>query len=184
MEQDNVQLAVGLVGAYVGNNPVSQGDLQGVLKATYETISNLGTPTAPAAPEYQPAVPVKKSVNPDFLVSLVDGRKYKSLKRHLSGHGLTPAQYRERYGLPADYPMVAPNYAKQRSELAKSMGLGQNRKQAAAPTAAPAKAAPAKAAAKATTPKKGAAPKAAPTKTDAAPAGGTPPAGSTGEEMI
>ena len=75
-----------------------------------------------------PAVPIKKSITPDFLISLEDGKRYKSLKRHLTGRGLTPEQYREKWGLARDYPMVAPNYAAKRSELARSMGLGQQRK--------------------------------------------------------
>ncbi|GLS21123.1 hypothetical protein GCM10007874_41400 [Labrys miyagiensis] len=76
-----------------------------------------------------PAVPIKKSITPDFLISLEDGKKYKSLKRHLSSsHGMTPEDYRAKWGLPADYPMAAPNYARQRSELAKTMGLGQGRR--------------------------------------------------------
>jgi len=88
-----------------------------------------------------PAVPVKKSITPDHLISLEDGKRYKSLRRHLSTRGLTPEQYREKWGLPRDYPMVAPNYSKQRSELAKSAGLGQMRRKAAE---APAQPAPAK----------------------------------------
>jgi predicted transcriptional regulator len=79
-----------------------------------------------------PAVPVKKSITPEALISLIDGKPYKSLKRHLTGKGLTPDQYREQYGLPRDYPMVAPAYAQKRSELARSMGLGQQRRKAAA----------------------------------------------------
>lgn len=82
-------------------------------------------PIAVPAVAAVPAVPIKKSITPDYLVSLEDGRRYKSLKRHLSGRGLTPEGYRAKYGLPADYPMVSPNYAKQRSELAKTMGLGR-----------------------------------------------------------
>ncbi|HZA91960.1 MAG TPA: MucR family transcriptional regulator, partial [Gemmatimonadales bacterium] len=82
--------------------------------------------------ELQPPVPIKKSITPDFLISLEDGKRYKSLKRHLTGRGLTPEQYREKWGLPRDYPMVAPNYAKQRSELARASGLGQVRRNRAA----------------------------------------------------
>jgi predicted transcriptional regulator len=84
---------------------------------------------APEAERPVPAVPIKKSISHDYIISLEDGRRYKSLKRHLSGRGLTPEQYREKWGLPVDYPMVAPSYAQQRSELAKSMGLGRKRQQ-------------------------------------------------------
>ena len=80
-------------------------------------------------------MPVKKSITPEAIISLIDGKPYKSLKRHLSGKGLTPEQYREQYGLPRDYPMVAPTYAQKRSELARSMGLGQNRQKVAAKNA-------------------------------------------------
>ena len=85
-------------------------------------------------------MPIKKTITPDHLISLEDGRRYKSLKRHLAGRGLTPAQYREKWGMPKDYPMVAPNYAKQRSDLAKALGLGQQRRRKeveAAPPPAP-----------------------------------------------
>jgi predicted transcriptional regulator len=82
---------------------------------------------APEAEKPVPAVAIKKSVTPDYIISLEDGRQYKSLKRHLSGRGLTPAEYRTKWGLPHDYPMVAPNYAAQRSEMAKAIGLGRKR---------------------------------------------------------
>lgn len=156
MDGKNVELTTALVAAYVGNNPVSREDFQGLITSTFATINGLGTPAEPPAPEFTPAHNPKKSVTPDYLVSLIDGRRYKSLKRHLSGHGLTPAQYRERYSLAADYPMVAPNYAKQRSELAKAMGLGQQRRaEAAAAAPAPAKKGSTKAAAPAKAPAKG-----------------------------
>ena len=80
-----------------------------------------------------PAVPIRRSITPDFLICLDDGKRFKSLRRHLSGHGMTPEQYREKWNLPSDYPMVAPNYAAQRSALAKQIGLGQMRRKAAVP---------------------------------------------------
>jgi predicted transcriptional regulator len=100
----------------------------------------LGAPKQAEPAKQQPAVPVKKSVTPDFLISLEDGKSYKSLKRHLTKLGITPAEYREKWGLPRDYPMVAANYAQRRSELAKSIGLGSMRKQAAEAPEAPAEA--------------------------------------------
>jgi predicted transcriptional regulator len=95
----------------------------------------VSNPVRQETPTFEPAVPVKKSITAEALISLIDGKKYKSLKRHLTGHGLTPAQYRERYGLPVDYPMVASAYAARRSELAKAAGLGQQRRKTAAKTA-------------------------------------------------
>jgi predicted transcriptional regulator len=101
-----------------------------------QRLTALSAPApAPEAAKPVPAVPIKKSVTPDYLISLEDGRRYKSLKRHLSGHGLTPAEYRRKWGLSNDYPMVAPNYAATRSALAKSMGLGRKRVDTAAQTA-------------------------------------------------
>lgn len=111
------------------------------LRSMHATLVDLSTPAA--APEvdppleYAPAVPVRSSVKPDYIVSLIDGKKLKTLKRHLSTHGLTPAEYRERYGLKADYPMVAPNYAAQRRETAKRIGLGRKAR-TADPVATPA----------------------------------------------
>jgi predicted transcriptional regulator len=91
-------------------------------------LRKLDEKKAPEPEKPTPLMPIKKTITPDHLVSLEDGRRYKSLKRHLSGRGLTPADYRDKWGLPKDYPMVAPNYAKQRSELAKALGLGQQRR--------------------------------------------------------
>ena len=93
---------------------------------TRTLCANLGKP--PAEPKAEPPVPVKQTIKPDYIISLEDGRRYKSLKRHLRGRGLTPEQYREKWDLRPDYPMVAPNYSKARSELAKALGLGQVRK--------------------------------------------------------
>jgi predicted transcriptional regulator len=123
-----IELAADIVSAFVSHNPVPAADLAGLIGSVHSALRNVGQP-APKEPEKPtPAISVRKSITPDFLISLEDGKPYKSLKRHLSGRGLTPAQYREKWGLPADYPMVAPSYAKVRSELAKTIGLGQKRK--------------------------------------------------------
>jgi predicted transcriptional regulator len=95
-------------------------------------LLGLTTPKQEEAEKPQPAVSIRKSITPDFLISLEDGKKYKTLKRHLAKLGLTPEEYRAKWGLPGDYPMVAPNYALRRSELARSSGLGQQRRKAAA----------------------------------------------------
>lgn len=132
-----VSLTADLVSAYVGNNSVQQSELPQLIASVHASLSGLGSPAAPA-PEERPTPPVaiKKSITPDYIVSLEDGRHYKSLKRHLAGRGLTPEQYRRKWGLAGDYPMVAPNYAKQRSELAKAAGLGRKREDAAPARAA------------------------------------------------
>lgn len=123
-----VELTAEVVSAYVSHNSVHKTDIQPLIASVYSSLSGLGQPAVAAAPERPaPRIPIKKSVTPDYIISLEDGRQYKSLKRHLSGRGLTPEQYREKWGLQPDYPMVAPNYARQRSELAKSMGLGRQR---------------------------------------------------------
>ena len=128
-QPDFVELTAEVVAAYVMHNPVQSGDLAELIASVHASLAGLGQPAAPPPAEKPvPAVPIKKSLSADFIISLEDGRRYKSLKRHLSGRGLTPERYRERWGLPSDYPMVAPNYAKQRSELAKSMGLGRQRR--------------------------------------------------------
>ncbi len=124
-----IELAADIVSAFVTNNSVTTADLPALISNVHTALRNLGSPAAKqeeAKPT--PAVPIKKSVTPDFLISLEDGKRYKSLRRHLTSRGLTPEQYREKWGLPRDYPMVAPNYAAKRSELARSMGLGQKRK--------------------------------------------------------
>jgi len=139
-----IDLAADIVSAYVSNNTVPAADLSGLIAEVHAALQRTSSGIAPEpAPEpLKPAVPVKKSVNPDFIVCLEDGRQFKSLKRHLrTSFDLTPDQYRAKWGLPADYPMVAPNYAAARSELAKQSGLGQVRKKAppAAPPPAPKK---------------------------------------------
>ena len=121
-----VSLTAGVVSAYLANNVVQKAELGPLIASVHQTLRGLGGNAAPVLPEKPtPMVAVKKSVTPDYIISLEDGRHYKSLKRHLNGRGLTPDAYREKWGLPSDYPMVAPNYAKQRSALAKSMGLGR-----------------------------------------------------------
>jgi predicted transcriptional regulator len=146
-----IELATELTIAWLNNPNVraQAEDVPAFLKTIHATIGELSsggdTASADAAPEYIPAVPVRSSVKPDYIVSLIDGRHLKSLKRHLTTHGLTPAEYRERYGLKPDYPMVAPNYSAQRREVAQRLGLG--RKGRAAQTAASAPAATPKAAA-------------------------------------
>ena len=121
-----MQVTTDLVAAYVSKNPISASDLPGLISSVYSAISGLSAPAPePEAGKPVPAVPIKKSVTPDYIVSLEDGRQYKSLKRHLKGRGLTPDGYRAKWGLPGDYPMVAADYAAQRSALAKAMGLGR-----------------------------------------------------------
>ena len=122
-----------VVSAYVANNALHISQLPELIVSVHAALKRLSAPGPIEADRPEPPVPIKKSVTPDFLISLEDGRQYKSLKRHLTGRGLTPDQYRERWGLPRDYPMVAPNYAKQRSELAKALGLGRFRAQSSEP---------------------------------------------------
>lgn len=118
-------LTARIVAAQVSNNPASPSEVLTLIQQVYKTLAEVGQePAQPIRPE--PAVPVAKSVFPDHIVCLEDGRKLKMLKRHLmSAYGMTPQQYRQRWGLPATYPMVAPSYAKQRSSLAKKIGLGR-----------------------------------------------------------
>jgi predicted transcriptional regulator len=122
--KDLLTLTTDIVSAHVSNNSVAMTDLPQLINQVYQSLSGIGkAPAAPARP--QPAVPVKRSVHPDYIVCLEDGKKLKMLKRHLmTAYKLTPEAYRERWGLTPDYPMVAPNYAKQRSRLAKEIGLG------------------------------------------------------------
>ena len=125
-----VDLTAEIVAAYVGKNTVAQTELPKLIGEVHRALS--GAISQPSAREVlgdaKPAVTVKKSLTPDYLICLEDGKKFKSLKRHLRSHyNLSPEQYREKWGLPADYPMVAPNYARARSSLAKRMGLGQRK---------------------------------------------------------
>ncbi|MGJ8526924.1 MucR family transcriptional regulator [Maritalea sp.] len=116
-----------IVCAYVSNNAVGQSDLPKLIMDVHETLHGLSSKEAvPAQEVRKPAVSVKKSITPDYIICLEDGKKFKSLKRHLRTHyDLSPAEYREKWGLPVDYPMVAPNYAAARSRLAREMGLGR-----------------------------------------------------------
>ncbi len=125
-----VELTTEIISAYVSNNTVVAGDLPAMIADVYEALSKAAAKAShPLKEEMKPAVPIKKSVMPDYIICLEDGKKFKSLKRHLRTHyNLTPEEYREKWGLPHDYPMVAPNYAAARSELAKKMGLGQRRR--------------------------------------------------------
>jgi predicted transcriptional regulator len=128
-----LELTADLVAAYVSNNPVPMGELPKLLADVYAALGNVGTAPVEVVPELKPAVSPKKSVFPDYLISLEDGKQYKSLKRHLSTRGMTPAEYREKWKLPSDYPMTAASYSATRSALAKKVGLGRK---AAAPSAA------------------------------------------------
>jgi predicted transcriptional regulator len=124
-----IDLTANIVSAYLSNNPTPASEIPNLISQVHSALlrvssSRTETPAEPA----KPAVSVKKSINPDYLVCLEDGKRFKSLKRHLrTQYNMTPEQYRDKWNLPADYPMVAPNYAVARSQLAKKMGLGQQR---------------------------------------------------------
>jgi predicted transcriptional regulator len=152
MDDNNAELldlTTSIVSAYVAHNNLPAGELTALIASTHAALAKLGgEPEAPAAAPLVPAVPIRKSVTPDAIICLEDGKAFKSLKRHLSKFGLTPDQYRAKWGLPSDYPMVAPNYAEARSALAKAIGLG--RKPAPVAPAAPAPKAKRAARAKAT----------------------------------
>jgi len=125
-----IELTAEIVSAYVSNNTVQAGDLPSLINQVHAALARVSGKSgdAPAEP-LKPAVSVKKSITPEHIVCLEDGKKFKSLKRHLrTQYNMTPEQYREKWGLSADYPMVAPNYAAARSQLAKQMGLGQQRR--------------------------------------------------------
>jgi predicted transcriptional regulator len=114
-----------IVAAHVSNNTVSTADLPQLIEQVYKTLSQVGKGAETVQDKPTPAVPIKKSVTPDYIICLEDGKRLKMLKRHLkTAYNMTPEEYKDRWGLPADYPMVAPNYAKQRSKLAKQIGLG------------------------------------------------------------
>ena len=131
---DILALTTEIVAAHVSNNTVPVADLPHLINQVYQSLSNIGAGTVPVAERPQPAVSVKKSITPDYIVCLEDGKKLKMLKRHLkTAYNMTPEQYRDRWNLAPDYPMVAPNYARQRSRLAKEIGLGtRGRKSSAA----------------------------------------------------
>jgi len=122
---DLMNLTTQIVAAHVGNNTVAISYLPNVIEQVYRALNGLGTEPVPVVEKPQPAVPIKKSVTPDYIICLEDGKQLKMLKRHLkTAYDMTPDEYRDRWGLASDYPMVAPNYAKQRSKLAKQIGLG------------------------------------------------------------
>ena len=124
-QSELLSLTTNIVAAHVSNNSVAVTDLPMIIRDVYETLSNVGTTREREPERPSPAVPIKKSVTPEYIVCLEDGKKLKMLKRHLkTAYDMSPEDYRERWGLAADYPMVAPNYAKQRSKLAKQIGLG------------------------------------------------------------
>ena len=126
---DVLALTAKIVAAHVSNNTVSLADLPSLIQQVHQALRGIGSAPSNAAPRPEPAVPIKNSVRPDHIVCLEDGKKLKMLKRHIKTvYNLTPEQYRERWSLPADYPMVAPNYAKQRSQLARDLGLGTKSK--------------------------------------------------------
>lgn len=130
---DRVELAADLVSAYVSNNSLPAADLPGLLTQVHAALTSLSAPVAASEESVEKATPaqIKKSITPDALISFLDGKPYKTLKRHLSTHGLDFETYRARYGLPADYPTVSANYSAARSALAKNLGLGQQRRKPA-----------------------------------------------------
>lgn len=138
-----IELSAAIVSAYVSHNALSAADLPKLIAQVHLALNDLAGPAAPeAAPELKPAISPKKSITPDYLICLEDGKKFKSLKRHLRvEYDMSPDEYRTKWGLPPDYPMVAPNYSEARSRLAKSIGLGRK------PEAAPARRGRAKASA-------------------------------------
>jgi predicted transcriptional regulator len=124
---ETIDMTADIVSAYVGNNTVSVTELPGLIQSVFAALSNISAIDEPKieAPK-EPAVSIKKSIGADYIICLEDGRKFKSLKRHLrTKYGLSPEEYRTKWGLPKDYPMVAPSYAQARSNLARQMGLGQ-----------------------------------------------------------
>jgi len=126
-----IEMVSDIVSAYVAHNPVPVSDLPKLIERVHSTLMEIDghTSAGEGKVELKPAVPIRKSVTDDHIVCLEDGKKFKSLKRHLrTRYDMSPDEYREKWGLPADYPMVAPNYAKQRSDLARKMGLGQAKK--------------------------------------------------------
>ena len=134
-----IELAAEIVTAYVARNSLPRSELSALFEAVHAAVARLAKGEEPAPPPVEaqaPAVSIRKSVTPDYLICLDDGKQFKSLRRHLTKLGLSPDQYRVKWNLPHDYPMVAPNYAAQRSALAKKIGLGQMRKKAVAPKSA------------------------------------------------
>lgn len=135
-----LEFTADVVAAYVGNNPLPVTGLPDLISSVHSSLSRLSVPVAPVKEPLTPAVNPKKSVTPDFIICLEDGKKFKSLKRHIRSHyDLTPDAYRAKWGLPADYPMVAPSYSDRRSEMARSIGLGRKAEPDAPAAKAPAK---------------------------------------------
>lgn len=127
-KEEVLGLTTQIVSSYLANNTVAASDIPALIEQVHRTLSNVGAETPVLFDRPQPAVPIKKSIQPDYIVCLEDGKKLKMLKRHLrTAYNMSPEEYRERWGLAADYPMTAPNYAKRRSALAKDIGLGKNR---------------------------------------------------------
>ena len=131
-----IGLTTSIVAAYVAHNAVPAGDLNRLIASTHDALAGLGRRPEPVAEAPVPPVPIKRTVTPDHIISLEDGKPYKTLRRHLAGRGLTPEAYRAKWGLPRDYPMTAANYAAQRSQLAKAAGLGASRRKHPLPEAA------------------------------------------------
>ncbi|MDB5701778.1 MAG: transcriptional regulator [Sphingomonadales bacterium] len=132
LQETFITLTADIVAAHVSNNSVSVNDLPALIANVHGALSKLDQPTAAPVIKQEPAVSIRTSIKPDYVVCLEDGKKLKMLKRHLMTHyQMTPDQYRTKWGLPADYPMVAPNYAEQRRTLAKKIGLGTKRRKAA-----------------------------------------------------
>ncbi|GBD43603.1 Transcriptional regulatory protein ros [bacterium HR40] len=124
-QSELLSLTTEIVASHVSNNTVAVSDLPKLIELVYTTLAKQGGEAEPEKEKPQPAVPIRKSVTPDYIICLEDGKKLKMLKRHLKTHyNMTPEEYRRKWGLPDDYPMVAPNYAAQRSSLAKKIGLG------------------------------------------------------------
>ncbi|KMO44418.1 MucR family transcriptional regulator [Methylobacterium tarhaniae] len=127
---DLIDLTAKVVSAYVSENHVQAAELPALIASTYASLAKLDAPAEPEPARPEPPVPIRKTVSPDHIISLEDGKPYKSLKRHLTTRGLSPEQYRQKWGLPHDYPMVAANYAAERSEIARASGLGRSRTKA------------------------------------------------------
>jgi len=125
IQDDVLSLTARVVSAYVSKNPLPTAALAGVIAQVHQSLAVLTGGQKEQVPELVPAVSIKKSITPDYIISLEDGRRFKSMKRYLGRLGMSPAEYRQKWGLPANYPMVAPNYAAARSALAKGMGLGR-----------------------------------------------------------
>ncbi|CAN0452596.1 unnamed protein product [Laminaria digitata] len=126
--EDLLRITTKVVTAYVGNNTLADTQITDVIQSVYDSLEGLSNGTPESKVKQKPAVPIKRSITPDYIVCLEDGKQLKMLKRYLrTTHGMTPDEYRSKWGLPTDYPMVAPNYAKKRSAFAKEIGLGKRR---------------------------------------------------------